>query len=194
MQIYMYYCEGCRSLGSAERKHSEDKHRCSKCKQYMKPLMKDINEWRAMTEDERKIAIHNIADNIQEETIITNTDNKNVNDEKNVNYEKNKYYEIKDIKIDGFNNIHIKLKKLANILLAVSTVIGVISVGYYIIYYLDYISDNQASIDSIQKSIIQTKLILSIRNTFIGIVTAFVLYGFGEVIYRLIRIDNKLSK
>lgn len=165
----------------------------------MKPLMMDIDEWRAMTEDERKLAIHNISDKIQGDT---NFDNRNYYDEKNENHKANEYnennehYELKDIKIDGFNNIHIKLKKFANYLLAISVIICVISVSYYVIKYLDYTKniDKYSTIDNAQKSLIITNLILSVKNTFIGVVSAFILYGFGEVIYRLIRIDDKLSK
>lgn len=177
MQTYMYYCYECNTLGSAEA----DKLKCPKCKEYMKPLELDIEQWRSMTEDARKQAIEKAY-----------YENSNIKDEINIDESD----DTENLGTDKFSNIDKKIKSIAKLILYLSIILGSITIGKHLFNYLDYsiLADEHSSINDTQALIAKTYLISALKYTFIGVISSFLIYGFGEIIFRLIQIDDKISK
>lgn len=187
MERYMYYCDNCGSLGSAEHENPDHKQKCEKCKHYMRPLMVDINEWRKMTEDERKQVIDDKGNEAE-----ADIEYEEYNDKDN-NYEPGR---INAVKTNYFSNIDNKIKVIAKIIMILCIISGTILFIYYLVQYLDNLDmiRDYTSIEYAKITVARTGMIFTVVYTLAGIASSFFIYGFGEIIYRLIQIDDKLTR
>lgn len=55
MDRYMYYCNKCGLLGSAEHEQPTDKQECVNCHTIMKPLLMTSSQWHQLSIDEKEI-------------------------------------------------------------------------------------------------------------------------------------------